>query len=44
MDPKSFQIQQDSKELNPLFLNMVPKTIPLDKETDMGRHEIVILK
>jgi hypothetical protein len=44
MDPKGILKCYHLQSSNPLFLNMVPKTLPLAKETDMGRHEILILK
>jgi hypothetical protein len=44
MDPKGILKWLSLTIIKPLFLNMVPKTLPLAKETDMGRHEILILK
>lgn len=44
MDPKVILKWLSLTIIKPLFLNMVPKTLPLGKETDMGRDKILILK
>ncbi len=44
MDPKVIIKSIRLGIIDPLFLNMDPKTLPLGKETVMGRHEILNLK